>query len=737
MAAIVPKPPTGEIGSSREPGSSHLPGTPGWAVFMQQGEHVPELTWPASNSIFEKMLTNPQVWALFMGFVLPLTEYDYGIEPGDADPAMTAKFAADVGLPVGLPDPGETAPVVQPGLYRFDFLEHLWEALFALVYGHYYFEQVGVIGDDGLWHLRKLAARSPHLIRLINTDDDGGLAGIHYPGMVKQSGSAVTFLQDVPIPVDRLVAYVWLPDARRRWIGRSMLRACYEPWLLRDHAVRIDIVNHMKAGGVPNVETDETWQGGDLRELQEMASSFNVGQESGFALPPGAHFKLARMGGTDVIASARYHDETMARAWGMMVRQLGTSATGSRALGGTFQELEAVVRRSVMRWFAGKFREHVIEDWWEYNVPLVNGVLPPIPSLAWRPRDDVLAAIAPVEAVPAAVPPGGAPANPPVAPLPVAAGHSGDAARRADRYAPAILSGGHGDALARVRGGDCSLAAASRLPARELRRQPYAHEIAAAVDFAAMDLAYETGFDRVEHLLETDWLPSLVASAHDAVAFTKKGADRKRLTRADAARMRLPAPDTLPLRDILLDMARAGAAAAITELAEQGHDVLPLSDVELEGLVTDHAAAVAQQTADGVTMAASRRAVQLTGSRSPVEVADEVRSYVGGLKHQWERDQLGGAIHMATNTARFAVFGRIPAEAPEAFYASELLDTSTCPACAGVDGREYASLEQATRDYPSGGYLDCRGGPRCRGTVIAVMHEAGIAPGTAPNLGPG
>jgi hypothetical protein len=733
MATTAPKPPTGEVGTSREPTSGSMPGTPGWAMFMQVGEHVPELTWPASNTVFEHMLTNPQVWALFMGFVLPITDYDYGLEPGDADPAMTAVLAADLGLPVGLPDPGETAPTMWPGEYRFDFLEHLWEAAFALAYGHYYFEQVGVIGDDGLWHLRKLAARSPHEIRQILTDDDGGLAGIRFPGVTKRA-NGLSFLEDVTIPVDRLVGYIWLPDARRRWIGRSMLRACYEPWLLRDHAVRIDIVNHMKAGGVPNVETDETWQGGDLQELQQLASAFNVGQESGFALPPGAHFKLARMGGTDVIASARYHDETMARAWGSMVRQLGSTDTGSRALGDTFANLEATVRRSVVRWFAGKFREHVIEDWWRWNVPAVGGVLPPHPSLAWRPRDDGAAAVAPGAA------PGGVAPDPSGARSPVAAGHSRAAARRADGYASAASNPplrGSGDALASVRGGDSSLAAASRLPARELRRQPYAHEVAAAVDFAAMDLAYETGFDSVERLLESSWLPELTAAAHDAVAFTKKGTDRVRLTRADAAKMRLAAPASEPLRDVLLNMARAGAAAAIIELAEQGFDVLPLSDVELEGLVTDHAAAVARQTADGVTMAASRRAVQLTGSRSPLEVADEVRSYVGGLKHQWERDQLAGAIQMATNSARFAVFARIPAEAPESFYASELLDSSTCPACAGVDGREYASLQDATRDYPSGGFLDCRGGPRCRGTVVVVMREAEIAPGTAPHLGPG
>jgi hypothetical protein len=706
-APVTEKGPTGEIGTANAFGSFGLPGTPGWTMFLPHGEHVPELAWPLSNHVFEQMLTNPQVWGLFMGFALPVMEYDYGLEPGNADTGWTEKLAADLGLPVGLPEPGETAPTLEPGLFRFDFLEHLWEAMFALVYGHGYFETVGEIGDDGLWHLRKLAARSQHDINQIDVDEDGGLAGIKFPGIVARPGG-MRLIEIVPIPADRLVAYIWLPDARRRWTGRSMLRACYEPWLLRDHGVRIDIVNHMKAGGVPGVETDETWQGGNLQELQQLASAFNVGEESGWALPPGAHLKLARMGGTDVIASVRYHDEAMARAWGMMVRQLGSTATGSRALGDTLEGLEAVVRRAVVRWFAGKFREHVIEDWWRWNVPTVNGVLPPHPSLAWRPRDDGEAVVD----AGAAGPGGPAPAVPPVARSPRAAGRQTAAAR-------------HGQ-----------VEAASRLPARDLRRQPYPHEVAAATDFAAMDIAYTTGFDRVESLLDGNWLPTLTDAARASIEFTKAGTTRKRLTRLDAARMSLTAPDAEPLRLILLDMARAGAAAAVTELAEQGQAVLPLSEAELEGLVADHAVAVAQQTADGVQIAASRRAVQLTGSRTPIEVADAVHSYVSDLKHQWERDQLAGAIQMATNAGRFRVFDRVPAEAA-VFYASELLDTSTCPACAGVDGREYASIEAATRDYPSGGFLDCRGGPRCRGTIVAVLPEAEIAPGTPAHLGPG
>jgi hypothetical protein len=727
------KPPTRQIGSPPNVGFGYIPGVPGWsALATQVHDHVPELRGQTAIHTYDRMLTNPQVWALFMGMMLPITEYDIGLEPGDADAEMTAVLAADLGLPVGLPAPGEKGPPLGPGLYRFNFLEHLWQALFAAVYGHYYFEQVGTIEDDGLWHLTALAPRAPHDILDIIVDESGDLEAIIHPGP-KHNGAA-RFVMEVPIPASQLIGYVWMPDARRRWVGRSMLRACYEPWLLRDILVRVDTTNHDRAGGIPVVETDETWQGADLSEGQQVASAFRVGQESGAALPPGMHLKLARVGGTDVIGSVRYHDEAMARAWGAMVRQLGQTMTGSRALGMTFADLEGVVRRSVMRWFAGTFREHMIEDWWRWNVPPgPDGKLTPHPSLAWRDSQDPSAGN-PVPNDPNAIP-GPAP-NPQMAPSPRARG--GAAKRRATEYASrADLDGGHGHALASGERGAIPIRAALSLPARPLRRQPYTLEVQAAVDFAALDIAYDAGVEDAHALFDQAWLRDLTQQAEDAVTFTKAGTVRQRLTRLNAAQMTLKAPDPTPLVDILAVAARVGSDTATSELSGQGVAVLPLSDAEIGRLVTDQAAAAAQQITDGIQLAASRRAVQMNAGRTPGEVAAAVSDYLAGLTHRWEHDQLMGAVQAATNAARMAIFARIPSEEPAGYYASELLDTSTCGPCAGNDGHEYATLDAAQRDYSFGGFNACLGGPRCRGTIVALMTESAIAPGTPAHLGAG
>jgi hypothetical protein len=550
-----------------------------------------------------------------------------------------------------------------------------------------------------------------------------------HPGVEARAGG-FKLVRDVPIPVSQLVAYVWLPTSRRRWVGRSMLRPCYEPWILRGRGVRIDMINHERAGGVPGVETDETWQGENLSELRDLASAFRVGEGSGYALPPGAHLKLAKVGGTDVVASLRYHDESMARAWGSMVRQLGSTETGSRALGDTMQGMEAVVRRAIVRWFAATFREHVIEDWWRWNVGPT-----PHPSLAWRPRDDGVIPGDPGE---------DDAANPPVArPASALAGRRGDAPRDA-RGSRAAASGlADPDDTIRVRGHDgrqghngrTSALLATRTPDRPLRRGLTDVEVRAAVDFAAMDLAYDAGVDATEGLLANDWLPRLHQAAEDAVAFTKKGTVRKRLTRLNASQISLPAPPVEGLQAILGATAREAAAAAGAELAGMGVPVLGLSDEAVTALVRDQAQALAQMVADGVRLAASRRAVQVNAQRTPGEVAASVREYLDGLAHKWERDQLRGAVQAATNAARLEVFGQVPDEEPVRWYSSEILDASTCGPCLEVDGREFTSLRDAQRTYPFGGFMDCLGGARCRGTVIAVMHEPDLV--FPPGLGPG
>ena len=83
-----------------------------------------------------------------------------------------------------------------------------------------------------------------------------------------------------------------------------------------------------------------------------------------------------------------------------------------------------------------------------------------------------------------------------------------------------------------------------------------------------------------------------------------------------------------------------------------------------------------------------------------------------------------GAVDLArqaVNTAHGAGrYETIAPHEPSEIVASELLDGATCSACEKVDGKEYATMADALVEYSTGGYGACKGGARCRGTLVVI-----------------
>lgn len=766
--------PVGEQGTIAQIGSAPSAlsgGRVGWQGFITDAEYVPELRWPQSNRWYERMLhADSQIEALHNGLMMPLTDYIWAINPNKADPGLVAMLAADLGLPVGLPDDADDEQFeILPGLYRFNFVEHLSEALLAVSYGHYYFEQDGVIESDGTWRLKSLAARPPATLLQIVVDPSGDLVGIRQ-NIVRHAtpvGNSIVMATPPLIEAARLTPYIWRGDGRAKWLGRPMLRSMYRHWLIKDTLMRVDAINHERAGGVPGVETDQTFQG-NTDQLRDLASNFRVGEDSGFALPPGAKMVLQRAGGTDVVGSIRYHDEAMSKVWQGMVMQLGQSETGSRALGSTFAGLQELAQRAVARWFAVSFREKMIRAWWDYNVPAVpTGQERPYPTLVFRPRKSTVVSLPVPEAPapPAAIVPPGQDVNtgttsPQAAPAaPVAAGGSdpptGAAAARpsplpsmgADdgpvlwtpdaatrRTGRSGVGDGGGGRREDPSAGSPGVAAAEasplepapqpmlsrlRLPNRPTRRQPYPHELRAATDFAALDTQHEAAAIHAFHIFETEWLPLL---KDDVRAKIEALGDNP--SPAKLAALSLDAPDAASLEGVLLDVAKRAADEAGAELAAQSVSAGEAKDATIRALISGQAEAMAQQVADGVRLAATRRAVQLANPAVDVKaaaLADQTVAYLGGLKHAWEAAQLRGATQQAQTAGRFARFQ--VAESALRYYVSALNDVNTCEPCVGDDGTEFVSIGEAMAFFPSGANPDCDGGPNCRCTVVAVDAE--------------
>jgi hypothetical protein len=734
--------PTTELGAQSDTGLAPGVQPLGWGGFVEDFEHVPDWTWPSSVHTAHTMRSDTQVDSLHLGTTSAVRDMRWSIDPNGAPAAIVERIAEDVGLPIR----GHEDDHVPISAYRFDFDGFLTNALLAPIYGHFYFEQVGEINLAATeWRLTKLAPRHPRTIAEIVSARDGGLKYIRQNIAGVTTRGAAFWGDAPPIPVDRLVAFVWRQEAGS-WVGRSMLRSMYREWLVKDRVIRVAAINLERAGGVPVIEGPEGASDGQLRELAQMARQFKVSEGGGGAIPFGSKLHLAGANAPSAIDLLRYCDEAMARVWALMLIQLGQTQTGSRALGGEFTSYAGRAQRALAGWIANVFTRHVILDYVRWNlgedqryaprlhfesgkpdalateelVSLVDaGVLTVDPELeAWL-RNERGLPVKP-EGLPAAgdpdlVEPPAPPALVPApAAVPVAAVEAMGAAAESRRR---IIRAARAESRR-------AIYAAVALPERTLRREPNEHEVRAAVDFRALDEAHATLTNSVRAFYLGSVIPAQVKALGEQVVTTKAGTPRKVLTRAAMAKLDAPEHGRDELRDLLLEAARGAAAQAVAEIAEQGREVAMPSDATLRASVTDQADAVTSMAAHGISLSAQRKASQLVGSGlTPEQAAEALETHLSGMAHQWTTDQLQGAVQQAQNAGRFAVFASVGTGVELTAYSSEILDTNTCGPCADEDGTEYASVAEAMLAYASGGFIACEGGPRCRGTAVVVLDE--------------
>lgn len=735
MAAVAGKPPVTEL-SVAEPNGVPSWGALGFSAFGGPGtrvardsrEYVRELRWPYSvRQTFPRMATDSQLKALERGTVLPITRYAWGIDPNGADQALVDRVCAAYGLDL-IDDAieerrnGRPGRPVQRARNRFSFNRHLGEAVKMIRNGHELFEQVGFVGDDGLWQPTKLAEIPVRSIEKFIVDDDGGLMA------VKQVG-----LQRPPIPISQIVAYVWDEAERGDWFGTSMYRACYREWLIKDRLLRVDATNHEKAGGVLMPTAPEGATAAEKEKLAEAAQQFAVG--GGGALPAGTGLNFIRATGSDVIGSINRHDEAMARAWLLMAIQLGSTQTGARAVGAVQQELWSYFQEAIAIVIRDVFNEHVIEDYVDWNfgesVDLVPRLVFVPPEQTQKPLQTGGAVIDPVTQ---ALIDGASPSQ--VAAARIAyAGENRRYRQKLAKILPYLLTDEElaavGDVVeeddeigeqlqlafeeGRVKPTRGRKAPRLSLPDRPLRREPTDAEVRAAVDFKQLDDHWQSAVDK----LVADW--QTIRTSQIAELVKQIAAANGDLSTLTALAASVAGGDLLA--EQLTAMAHTGVAEATAEAKAQG--VASPATPALEQLETELAArsdALAQLLAQSLSQAAATKAVQISGGALTTgEVAAQVKTYLDGLTDSYLADQFGGALSAAQNAGRLAAMDENQASR---YYASELLDTNTCDPCEQVDGTEYETADAAASDYPAGGYRECAGGPRCRGTVVAVYAES-------------
>lgn len=330
------------------------PASVGYWTVADIDEPTAELRWPLSLEVYDRMRTqDAQVQSVLRAVTLPVLRTPWAVDPAGARDEVVEHVAEDLGLPIqGEPDAaqGRTRD-------RFSWIEHLRLALLSLPLGHMFFEQLARV-EGGRVRLHKLAPRMPRSLTRINVARDGGLVSIEQWG----DGRKVS----TPIPVNRLVAYVHEREAGN-WYGRSLLRAAYKNWLLKDRLLRVQAQTIERNGmGVPIYEAAEDEE--SLTAGQAIATGYRSGSTAGAALPHGAKLRLQGVEGElpDAEPAIRYHDEQIARAVLAHFLNLGTQ-TGSWALGSTFADFFTLGLQTVAESLRDVAQAHVVEDLVDWN----------------------------------------------------------------------------------------------------------------------------------------------------------------------------------------------------------------------------------------------------------------------------------------------------------------------------------------------------------------------------------
>lgn len=262
-----------------------------------------------------------------------------------------------------------------------------------------------------------------------------------------------------------------------------------------------------------------------------------------------------------------------------------------------------------------------------------------------------------------------------------------------------------------------------------LRRKLTEMEVASRCDFAMVDKQWESavsGMMRDYVMIENNQRAELREQIIAAVDSDDLDAlDRLHVSTDETARL---------LFKHMISLAGLAGKEMQREAESQGVSVPPwdlgtaLAASSATDVLTAVSRVVSRSLGLNLVQSAARRVTAYIGSRrSGRSVSDAVDAGLKDLSSATPREAIGSAMSSAQNAGRMAVLRVAPAGQ---YLASEALDKNTCGPCRNIDGSEFTSLRAAEAAYPSGGYIDCQGGGRCRGTMIAVWDRGETASAT-------
>jgi hypothetical protein len=189
------------------------------------------------------------------------------------------------------------------------------------------------------------------------------------PTEIVQDSMTDTGFEEVHIPFEKLLVFT-LDEEASDPTGMSILRSAYKHWYYKDNLYKVDAIAKERHGiGVPDIGLPPGFNNTDRQLAEEMGANLRTNEKSYIVRPPGWEigFVEIRTNPVDALKSAEHHDLMIARNVLAQFMNLGSTTSGSRALGGSQIEVFVKALRYISGIIADQFNTYVVPQLVDWN----------------------------------------------------------------------------------------------------------------------------------------------------------------------------------------------------------------------------------------------------------------------------------------------------------------------------------------------------------------------------------
>ena len=146
------------------------------------------------------------------------------------------------------------------------------------------------------------------------------------------------------VTIDENIMHMAFETEGNNPAGQSLLEPCVADYDAKTELLRLAMLHARRfAVGVPIIYYDEDKTSPSRqKEYEQALKDYSNGQSAGLLLPNHAELSIAGIDGAgdrlDTLPRVQYHNQQMAKAFLSQLIELGTTATGSRAVGDDFSK---------------------------------------------------------------------------------------------------------------------------------------------------------------------------------------------------------------------------------------------------------------------------------------------------------------------------------------------------------------------------------------------------------------